>query len=159
MTALRAEVRFVPALMVLLLCGAVSSLASAAAGGDPPQEPPCHHTGDAGPSDSAHGCMGAIGAKLADPTSNIWALFTEFDLDFSDGDHNKGDPKVGGDMVFQPILPIPLYGKGDNQWKMINRPTLPVVFSTPVPTSFNTFANDGGLADMTWPMLLTPPRR
>ena len=150
------RLRLVWVSMVLFLGTAAPSLASAA-GGDPPQEPPCHHTGDAGPTSADHGCMGAIGAKLADPTSNIWALFTEFDLDFSDGDANKGDPKVGGDMIFQPILPIPLYGEGTNQWKLINRPTLPVIFSTPIRKAFNDFSHSGGLGDMTWPMLLSPP--
>jgi hypothetical protein len=53
-----------------------------------------------------HGSLAEIGKKLADPTSNVWALFTEFDLSFSDGDVNAGNPKPGGDMIFQPILPI-----------------------------------------------------
>ena len=60
-------------------------------------------------------------------------------------------------MIFQPILPIPLFGEGKDQWKMINRPTIPFVFSAPVPTSFNNFDHDTGIGDMTWPMLLSPP--
>jgi hypothetical protein len=28
---------------------------------------------------------------------------------------NTGDPKVGADMIFQPVMPIPLYGTGDAQ--------------------------------------------
>jgi hypothetical protein len=48
--------------------------------------------------------------KLANPLSNVWALFTEFDLNFSDGNLNPGHPRVGGRMLFQPILPIPLFG-------------------------------------------------
>ena len=109
------------------------------------------------PPHDEHGSLAAVGAKLSDPTSNVWALFTEFDLSFSDGDVNSGDPKIGGDMIFQPILPIPLFGEGKDQWKMINRPTIPFVFSAPVPTAFNDFDHDTGIGDMTWPMLLTPP--
>ena len=33
-----------------------------------------------------HGDLSALGAKLSDPTSDTWALFTEFDLTFSRGD-------------------------------------------------------------------------
>ena len=47
--------------------------------------------------------------KLANPLSNVWALFTEFDLPVSDGSLNPGHPRVGGRMLFQPILPIPLF--------------------------------------------------
>jgi hypothetical protein len=104
-----------------------------------------------------HASLAEIGAKLSDPTSNVWALFTEFDLSFSDGDANAGNPKPGGDMVFQPILPVPLYGEGKEQWKMINRPTIPVIFRGAVPTGLDTFDHETGLGDITWPMMLTPP--
>jgi len=123
-----------------------------------PQAPATAPKDDVGHAHPEHGSLAEVGAKLADPTSNVWALFTEFDLSFSDGDSNTGDPKIGGDMVFQPILPVPLYGEGVHQWKMINRPTLPIVFSTPIPTAApNNFDHDGGLGDMTWPMLVSPP--
>jgi hypothetical protein len=36
-------------------------------------------------------------------------------------------------MKFQPILPVPLYGKEANRWNLITRPTLPVLFRQPVP--------------------------
>jgi len=109
-------------------------------------------------AESEHGSLADVGAKLSDPTSNVWALFTEFDLTFSDGDVNAGDPKVGGNMVFQPILPIPLYGEGKNQWKIITRPTIPIIFSNPVPTAgFDHFDYEGGLGDMSLPLPLSPP--
>jgi hypothetical protein len=138
-------------LVTVLLVAALPSVAGAH---DP--EPMAHGPLTDPPHDE-HGSLAAVGAKLADPTSNIWALFTEFDLSFSDGDVNAGNPKIGGDMIFQPILPIPLFGEGKDQWKMINRPTIPFVFSAPVPTSFNNFDHDTGIGDMTWPMLLSPP--
>ena len=63
-----------------------------------------------------HGSLANIGAKLSDPTSNVWAL--QFNIQgptFYDGDLNVGDPKLGGNVIFQPILPFPLYGTGKNQ--------------------------------------------
>ena len=101
--------------------------------------------------------MAEIGHKLSDPTSNVWALFTEFDLSFSDGDVNTGNPKVGGDMNFQPVLPIPLYGEGKDQWKILARPSIPIIFSNPVPTGSNSFNHPGGLGDSILPLPLVPP--
>ena len=60
-------------------------------------------------------------------------------------------------MVFQPILPFPLYGTGENQWKMITRPIIPIIFSAPNPIGFNDFVSKGGLGDIELPLLLNPP--
>ena len=106
---------------------------------------------------SEHGSLAEIGQKLSDPTSDVWALFTEFDLSFSDGDLNKGSSEVGARMLFQPILPIPLYGRGANEWKLITRPSIPVLFSQPVPKGFDNFTHLGGLGDIQLPMLVSPP--
>jgi hypothetical protein len=105
-----------------------------------------------------HGSLAAIGAKLSDPTANIWAL--QFNIQaptFYDGDVNTGDPEVGGNAVFQPILPFPLYGTGEDQWKLITRPIIPIIFSEPSPTGFNTFNHKGGLGDIEIPLLVNPP--
>ena len=75
-----------------------------------------------------------IGKKLSNPTSNVWALFTEFDLQFSDGDANENDPKISGAMIFQPILPVPLHGEKEDAWNMLVRPTIPLVLAAPIPT-------------------------
>lgn len=99
----------------------------------------------------------AIGAKLSNPVSNVWALFTEFDLDFSDGDVNRGSAEVGGRMIFQPVLPFPLYGPEDKRWNLITRPTIPILFSQPIPTGLDQFEHRGGLADIQLPMLVAPP--
>lgn len=104
-----------------------------------------------------HGSMAEIGSKLSNPVSNVWALFTEFDLTFSDGDLNTGNAKVGGRMIFQPVLPFPLYGQGTNEWKLITRPIVPVLFSQPVPKGFDEFSNLGGLGDIQLPMMVSPP--
>jgi len=126
-----------------------------------------------------HGSLGSIGAKLADPTSNIWALQLNVSApQFFDGDLNAGSPEVGANAIFQPVLPIPLYGTGENQWKMIARPVIPIVFRAPVPTGnaadtndgVTTFVTDGfgasafdqfdavaGIGDIELPLLLNPP--
>jgi hypothetical protein len=97
------------------------------------------------------------GRKLSNPISDVWALFTHVDLNFADGDINEGDSRVGGRLVFQPILPIPLHGNGAKRWSFITRPTIPVLLSEPIPTSFNTFDRTGGLGDLQVPTLISPP--
>lgn len=103
------------------------------------------------------GSLGDVAAKLSNPVSDVWALFTEFDLTFSDGDVNLGDAKVGGRMIFQPILPIPLYGSGSHEWKLITRPTIPVIFSEAIPTGLDEFQHRGGLGDTQLPLMVSPP--
>ncbi len=98
-----------------------------------------------------------INRKLSNPVSDVWALFTEFDLFFSGGDVNCGRDEAGGRMIFQPILPIPLYGEGKQEWKLITRPTLPLLFSQPVPTGFDQFTHLGGLGDLQLPTMIAPP--
>ncbi len=109
------------------------------------------------PSDgSGSKSLAEIGAKLSNPVSDVWALFTEFDVTFSDGDLNQGDSEVGGRMLFQPVLPFPLYGSVDDGWKLIKRPTVPILFSQPIPRGFDSFDHRGGLGDIQLPMLASP---
>ena len=98
-----------------------------------------------------------ISQELTNPVSNVWSMFTEFDFAFSGGDLKKGSSNVGGRMVFQPVLPFPLYGQGQDQWKLITRPTIPVLFSQPVPQGSDDFTNPGGLGDTQLPLLVSPP--
>ena len=35
------------------------------------------------------------GKKLSNPLSDVWALFSRFDVNFADGDVNSGDSRVG----------------------------------------------------------------
>jgi hypothetical protein len=114
---------------------------------------------EAEPAPGGHGQadIAEIGSKLSNPVSDVWALFTEFDLYFSDGDLNEGDSEVGGRMIFQPVLPFPVYGSGENEWKLITRPIIPILFSQPIPTGFDDFDHEGGLADTQLPMLVAPP--
>jgi len=37
-------------------------------------------------SGTKHDSLSELGAMLSDPTSDVWALFTEFDLSFNRGD-------------------------------------------------------------------------
>jgi len=104
-----------------------------------------------------HGSLAEVGAKLANPVSDVWALFTEFDLSFSDGDINKGSSKTGARMIFQPVLPLPLFNGKEGEWKLITRPSVPVLFSEPVPRGYNNFSHLGGLGDIQLPMLVSPP--
>ena len=104
-----------------------------------------------------HGSLAEVGAKLSNPVSDVWALFTQFGVTFSDGDVNTGNEKAGGNMTIQPIMPIPLYGEGKNEWKLIVRPTLPVILGNPVPQGFNQFQNQVGLGDILLPLPVSPP--
>jgi hypothetical protein len=163
----RAEARFFQARLALLICAAVfmlssSSITSPASAGDPPMDPPSHHTGDAGPQHPEHGSMGNVGAKLANPVSDMWSIqFNVQGPTFSDGDLSSGDPEVGGNVVFQPVMPIPIYGSGKDIWRLIVRPVLPIVFSQSVPEcatpGCDKFDTKRGLGDWNWELFLTAP--
>ena len=102
---------------------------------------------------SEHVDLAEIGAKLSNPVSDIWALNTQFGLTFNDGDVNTGDPEVGFNMVFQPLLPLPLF----SEWLLIVRPTIPILFGQPVPKGFDDFDEKTGFGDTFLPLLLSPP--
>ena len=99
-------------------------------------------------SGSEHGSLAEIGQKLSNPVSDVWAMFTEFDLNFSDGDLNTGSSKVGGRMIFQPILPFPPMARGRTSGS-----------SSPVPLYLEYLANPFLRASTTlraWAVLETP---
>jgi hypothetical protein len=62
-------------------------------------------------------------------------------------------------MTFQPVLPIPLYGTGEDEWRLITRPVVPVLFSAPVPRGLDEFDHKGGLADIQVPFVVKLPDR
>ena len=104
--------------------------------------------------------LGEVGNKLANPLSDLWALsFSANAPQFFDGDLNTGDPEVGGVLLFQPIMPFPLYGEGEDQWRLITRPIIPIVFSTPIPEGFNDFDHKGGIGDIQLPLVVSPSDR
>ena len=111
-----------------------------------------------GQTGSEYGSLAEVGAKLSNPVSDVWALFTQFGITWSDGDVNTGDAKIGGNMIFQPILPVPLYGEGEDQWKILVRPAIPVLFGNSVPRKvFNRFDNQTGIGDISLPLPVTIP--
>jgi len=96
------------------------------------------------PGGTEHGGLAEVGAKLADPTSNLWSMQAVLEAPaFFDGDLNTGDPEVGSSLTLQPLMPLPLYGQGEDQWKLITRPVLPVILSQPVPRGSNSFYDKG----------------
>jgi len=146
------------ALLVIVMAGMASTGATA----QDVQQQSAH-------SGTEHGSLGELGAKLSNPLGDVWALFTEFDLNWNEGNLSDGDHKKGGTMLFQPILPFRL----TNNWKMITRPVIPVI-STPLPeglkydraafpggvllkadgTAF--FERKTGLGDIQLPLVFTP---
>lgn len=114
------------------------------------------------------------GKKLSDPLSDIWALFTEIDYTWSEGKLTDGKWRSGQAVIFQPIMPIPL----SENWKLITRPTIPVILQQDVPAGFNcqfvdcvrneggglslapgtsiNFDNNSGLGDAFVPLMLSP---
>jgi hypothetical protein len=128
-----------------------------------PPDDVCRKTTPPGPCITAHsrpehGSLGNIGAKLADPTSDVWALAMSYNVPaFYDGNLNEGNPEIGGAVAFEPIMPFPLYGEGKDQWKLITRPVIPVIFSEPVPKGPDKFRHYGGLGDTNLLMGLAPP--
>jgi hypothetical protein len=142
---------------IVMICGALLFpfallTTQAKAHEDTPQE-----TAPVGEDGASHD-MAAVGAKLANPLSELWSLSFDIQpLKFYDGDINKGDPKVGSGVTFQPVMPIPLYGNGDAEWRMITRPVIPIVFSQPIPKGYDSFANKGGIGDIQLPLLLAVP--
>jgi hypothetical protein len=128
-----------------------------------PPDDVCRKTTPAGPCDTdhnrpEHGSLGNVGAKLADPTSDIWALDMSFNVPaFYDGNVNEGNPEIGGAVAFQPIMPFPLYGEGKDQWKLITRPVIPIIFSEPIPKPGGHFSHIGGIGDTNLVVGLAPP--
>ena len=96
-------------------------------------------------------------AALSDPTSDVWALFTEFDFTWNRGDLSDNDYKTGSDMIFQPIMPFKL----TEDFKLLTRPVVPIIFSSPVPTGLKSdgtvkFDYKGGLGDISLPLMVSP---
>jgi hypothetical protein len=139
--------RMVGFMSVAVLAGTVGQKAFA-------EEAPPTGTGASG----EHKDMGAVGAKLANPLSDLWALqFNTELLKFSDGDLNSGDSQISSDTIFQPVLPIPLYGEGDAEWRMIVRPVVPLIYSAAVPSGNGNFSQHSGVGDVQLPALLALP--
>jgi hypothetical protein len=140
--------------LAFALCGA--SLASIPGGSARADDPPAASEDEKAEEEK----LGELGSKLANPLADLWALsFSVNAPQFFDGNINTGDPEVGGSMLFQPVMPFPLYGEGQDQWRLITRPVIPFVFSTPIPNGFNEFDDKGGIGDIQLPLVLSPSDR
>ena len=128
-----------------------------------------------------HGSLGKVGAKLANPLANLWALSMSFNMpQFYDGDVNTGNPELGATLLFQPVMPIPLHGTGKDQWRLITRPIIPFIFSKPIPQDeegpaihtpgstfifrgsipeIDEFDHESGIGDIQLPLILSLPDR
>ncbi len=105
-----------------------------------------------------HGSLANIGAKLSNPLGNLWSLTTSWNMPaFYDGDVNTGDPQLGASTVLEPVLPIPIFGSGASEWRMVTRPIIPLIWSEPIPTGFDEFDNKSGLGDIQLPLLFNLP--
>ena len=105
-----------------------------------------------------HKSLGGIGKKLANPLADLWALnFNSFMPGFFDGDVNRGDANLGATTIFQPILPVPLFGEGKDALRVIIRPVVPLVWSTPIPRGNNDFYNKSGIGDIQLPFVFAVP--
>lgn len=60
-------------------------------------------------------------------------------------------------MIFQPILPIPLFGQGTDTYRMIVRPNIPFLMGSPVPEGPDDFGQKTGLGDILLPLVVTIP--
>ena len=113
---------------------------------------------EASKAPSKQGDMGEIGKKLANPLGDLWALnFNSFVPGFFDGNVNQDEAKLGATTIFQPILPVPLYGEGKSEFSVIMRPVVPLVWSTPIPEGFDDFNQQSGIGDIQLPFLFKMP--
>jgi len=104
------------------------------------------------------GGMGEIGKKLANPLADLWALnFNSFMPGFYDGNLNVNDAELGATTIFQPILPVPLYGEGKEALRVILRPVVPFIWDAPVPEGFDEFDHKSGLGDIQLPFIFKMP--
>ena len=100
-----------------------------------------------------------VGRELANPLGTLWNLNNNIEaIQFFDGDINNGSAELGSTTLLQPVMPIPLAGEGDAAWRMITRPIIPLVFSTPVPRGNNEFDHKSGIGDIQIPLLFSFPK-
>jgi len=112
----------------------------------------------AAPKEQSGGDMGEIGKKLANPLGSVWALnFNSFIPGFYDGNVNLNDSELGATTIFQPILPVPLRGEGKETSRVIMRPVIPLIWSTPIPEGFDDFDDQSGIGDIQLPFIFTVP--
>ena len=101
-----------------------------------------------------------LSQQSANPVGKLAFVFTQFAATFNDGDLNTGDSHIAGNITFQPIIPIPLYGSGDDEWRIVTRPTINLFTEQPVPEGeVNNFDRKTELSDLLVPLPVAIPNR
>jgi hypothetical protein len=99
-----------------------------------------------------------LSQQSANPVGKFAYIFTQFAATFSDGDANTGDSHLSGNITFQPIIPIPLYGSGENEWRIVTRPTINLSIEQSVPTGgVDDFTQKTELSDLLIPLPVALP--
>ena len=113
---------------------------------------------DAGSDDASKISTKELSQQSANPVGKYAYIFTQFAATFSDGDANTGDSHLSGNITFQPIIPIPLYGSGKNEWRIVTRPTINLSIEQPVPTGgVDNFTRRTAVSDLLVPLPLALP--
>jgi hypothetical protein len=99
-----------------------------------------------------------LSQQSANPVGKYAFVFTQFAATFSDGDLNTGDSHLAGNITFQPIIPIPLYGSGKDEWRIVSRPTINLSIEQPVPTGGeDNFTRRTAVSDLLVPLPIGLP--
>ena len=99
-----------------------------------------------------------LSQQSANPVGKFAFVFTQFAATSSDGDLNTGDSHIAGNITFQPIIPIPLYGSGDDEWRLVTRPTINLFIEQPVPEGdVDDFDRKTEISDLLIPLPVAIP--
>jgi len=101
-----------------------------------------------------------LSQQSANPVGKFAYVFTQFAATFNDGDLNTGDDHIAGNITFQPIIPIPLYGSGLDEWRIVTRPTINLSIEQPIPDGgIDNFDRTTAVSDLLVPLPLALPDR
>ena len=80
--------------------------------------------------------------EAARQTSNplggdFMVLINEWNFDFYDGDLPDADDQMSVVHIFQPVIPFSMAETIGPDWILVNRPTLPIIYSADVPSGVN----------------------
>ena len=101
-----------------------------------------------------------LSQQSANPVSKNAYIFTQFATTFNDGDLNTNDAHAAGNITFQPIIPIPLYGEEETEWRIVTRPTINLFIEQPVYDGNgqpDKFDRETGISDLLIPLPLALP--
>jgi len=112
----------------------------------------------AGSDDASQISTKELSQQSANPVGKYAFVFTQFATTFGDGDLNTGDSHLAGNITFQPIIPIPLYGSGKDEWRIVSRPTINLSIEQPVPTGGeDNFTRNTAVSDLLVPLPIGLP--